>query len=136
MPLLLAAVGCRCELGSETDVFGQDLAESQAMEQEGWRLGDSTSFYPRHERGGRKFWFLAKEWRIFQISQEGGGAGRGVGALTIYTFTRGGHRVSKDAPRISLPLLLSRSRTDRESQGSALDCSLPLSPQHCLQEAQ
>lgn len=80
MHLLLAPTGCRYEWRS---VFGEDLAESQAKEQEGWRLGESASFYPRHERGGRKLWFLAKEWRLFQISQEGGGARRGAGALMI-----------------------------------------------------
>lgn len=76
MHLLLVAMGCRYEWGSKTV-----MCLVKANEQEGWRLGESTSFYPRHERGGRTFWFLAKEWRIFQISQEGRRAGRGVGAL-------------------------------------------------------
>lgn len=32
----------------------------------------------------------------------------GLHLLPIHTFTRGGHRVSKDASKISLPLSLSR----------------------------
>lgn len=96
--------------------------------------GDSLLLLQAQE-GGKKFWSLAKEWRMLQISR-GGGGGRAVGALVIcvctgclFTFARGGHRVSKDTPPVSLAFQMG-------DKGSALNCSVPPSPQHCFQEVQ
>lgn len=34
-------------------MLGQDLVESPPKGQEGWGMGETTSFYPGHEREGR-----------------------------------------------------------------------------------
>lgn len=116
-------------------MFGQDLVESQAKEQEGWGLGETASFYSKHKREGRSSGLWPKNGECSR-SAGGWGGGRAVGALVIcvctgclFTFARGGHRVSKDT---LLRLLPSRMG----DKGSALNCSVTPSPQHCFQEVQ